>query len=74
MDEGDWQATVHEVANSWTQLSNFTFFLSFFGILGEQGGEERLESHTWLDGLLLCGGLTFQRERLRGSQQINPPL
>ena len=22
MDRGDWWATVHEVANSWTQLSN----------------------------------------------------
>ena len=27
MDRGDWQATVHGVANSWTQLSNFTFTL-----------------------------------------------
>ena len=27
MDRGAWQATVHGVAKSWTQLSNFTFFL-----------------------------------------------
>ena len=30
VDEGDWQATDHEVTKSWTQLSDFTFFLSFF--------------------------------------------
>ena len=80
VDEGDWQATDHKVTKSWTQLSDFTFsfflsfFLSFFGILVERGGEESLESHTWLDGLLLCGGPTFQREKVRGSQKINPPL
>ena len=28
MDEGAWQAIVHEVAKSQTRLSNFTFFLS----------------------------------------------
>ena len=30
MDRGAWQATVHGVIKSWTLLSNFTFFLSFF--------------------------------------------
>ena len=25
MEGGDWQATVHGVAKSWTQLSDFTF-------------------------------------------------
>ena len=30
MDGGAWRATVHEVANNQTQLSDFTFFLSFF--------------------------------------------
>ena len=29
MDRGAWQATVHGVAKSWTQLSDFTSFLSF---------------------------------------------
>ena len=28
MDGGAWQATVHRVAKSWTQLSDFTFTLS----------------------------------------------
>ena len=28
MDRGTWQATVHGVAQSWTQLSDFTFFLT----------------------------------------------
>ena len=28
MDGGAWWATAHGVAKSWTQLSNFTFFLS----------------------------------------------
>ena len=28
MDGGAWWATVHGVAKSWTQLSDFTFFLS----------------------------------------------
>ena len=34
MDRGTWKATVHGVAKSQTQLSNFTFFLSFnlFGL------------------------------------------
>jgi len=27
-DGGGWWATVHTVAKSWTQLSNYTFFLS----------------------------------------------
>ena len=27
--EGAWQATVHGVATSWTQLSDFTFFTFF---------------------------------------------
>ena len=30
MDRGAWQATFHGVASSWTRLSDFTFFLSFF--------------------------------------------
>ena len=29
MDGGAWQAIVHGVPKSWTQLSDFTFFLSF---------------------------------------------
>ena len=29
MDGGAWQATVHGVANSWTQLSDFTFTLVY---------------------------------------------
>ena len=28
MDRGAWQATVHGVTKTWTQLSDFTFFLS----------------------------------------------
>ena len=28
MDRGAWGATVHGVVESWTRLSNFTFFLS----------------------------------------------
>ena len=28
--DSEWWATVHKAAKSWTQLSNFTFFLSFF--------------------------------------------
>ena len=31
MDGGDWQATVHGVAKSRTQRSDFTFILSFPG-------------------------------------------
>ena len=29
MDGGAWQATVHGLAKSWTQLSDFIFFLSY---------------------------------------------
>ena len=31
MDSATWQATVHGVAKSWTQLSDFTFTLGFPG-------------------------------------------
>ena len=37
MDGGAWQATVHGVAKSWTRLSDFTFFLSFFTLYGLPG-------------------------------------
>ena len=37
MDGGAWQATVHGVANSWTRLSDFTFFLSIVS-LGKENG------------------------------------
>ena len=30
MDGGAWWAAVHGVTKSWTRLSDFTFFLSFF--------------------------------------------
>ena len=30
MDRGTWWARVHGVAKSWTRLSDFTFFLSFY--------------------------------------------
>ena len=33
MDGGAWQATVHGVAKSWTQLSDFTFFLLLFKVV-----------------------------------------
>ena len=33
MDGGDWWATVHGVAKSWTLLSNFTFTFSLVGFL-----------------------------------------
>ena len=32
MDGGAWWAAVHGVTKSWTRLSDFTFFLSFFPI------------------------------------------
>ena len=39
MDRGAWPATVHGVAKSWTQLSDFTFF--FFGnTKGKQNGKQ----------------------------------
>ena len=33
MDRGNWQTTVHGVMKSWTQLSNFTFFLETLVII-----------------------------------------
>ena len=33
MDGGAWQATVHRVAKSWTQLSDFTFSIFSFCIM-----------------------------------------
>jgi len=33
MEGGAWWATVHGAEKSWTQLSDFTFFLSFFPFL-----------------------------------------
>ena len=32
MDRGDWQAIVHGVANSQTQLSNFTSFHTYYSV------------------------------------------
>ena len=40
MDRGVWQATVHEVTNSWTQLSDFTHSLPYwFCFSGESQGQ-----------------------------------
>ena len=33
-EEGVWKAIVHGVAKSWTRLSNFTFFLSWYTFIG----------------------------------------
>ena len=35
MDGGAWWATVHGVAESWTRLSDFTFFHFLLGINGK---------------------------------------
>ena len=35
MDGGAWWATVHRVAESWTRLSDFTFFHFLLGINGK---------------------------------------
>ena len=32
MDRGTWQATVHVVAKSWTQLSDFTLIYNMYAI------------------------------------------
>ena len=37
MDRGAWWATVHGVAKSWTQLSNFTFAFHFHALEKEMG-------------------------------------
>ena len=37
MDRGPWWATVHGVAKSWTQLSDFTFTFHFYALEKENG-------------------------------------
>ena len=40
MDRGDWQAAVHEVAKSRTQLSDFTFSFHFHAL------EKEMATHS----------------------------
>ena len=40
MDGGAWWAAVHEVAESWTQLSNFTFTFHFHAL------EKQMATHS----------------------------
>ena len=40
MDGGAWWATVHEVAKSWTQLSDFTFTFHFHAL------EKEMATHS----------------------------
>ena len=40
MDGGAWWATVHEVARSWTQLSDFTFTFHFHAL------EKEIATHS----------------------------
>ena len=40
LDGGAWQATVHGVAKSWTQLSNFTFTFYFHAL------EKEMATHS----------------------------
>ena len=52
MDRGVWQATVHGVPKSWTELSNFTFTFTFFIHLKmlleslQKGGRSIIETLT----------------------------
>ena len=40
MDGGAWKAAVHEVANSWTQLSDFTLTFHFHAL------EKKMATHS----------------------------
>ena len=40
MDGGAWQASVHEVAKSWTRLSDFTFTFHFHALEKEMDNPE----------------------------------
>ena len=40
MDGGAWRAAVHEVAKSWTRLSDFTFTFHFHAL------EKEMETHS----------------------------
>ena len=40
MDGGAWKATVHEVAKSWTRLSDFTFTFHFHAL------EKEMATHS----------------------------
>ena len=40
MDGGAWQAAIHGVAKSWTQLSNFTFTFHFHAL------EKEMATHS----------------------------
>ena len=56
VDGGAWQATVHRVAKSWTQLSDFTFTFHFHAL------EKEMATHSsilaWrIPGMVEPGGL-----------------
>ena len=57
MDGGAWQAAVHGVAKSWTQLSDFTFTFHFHAL------EKEMATHSSvlalrIPGMAEPGGLT----------------
>ena len=57
MDRGDWQATVHGVAKSWTNLSEF-IFLTFLILI--------LSQRCWLDVNIGCSKKISRHFCLRG--------
>ena len=55
MDGGAWWAAVHGVAKSWTRLSDFTFFLSFFSFLvGGRRIEKKIKWNPSIVSVLFC--------------------
>ena len=80
MDGGAWWATVHGVAKSWTQLSDFTFFFFYSSFWRGKWQPTPVflpgESHGWrgLVGCRLwgCRELDTTKQLIHTHTQVNP--
>ena len=65
MDGGSWKAAVHEVAKSWTRLSDFTFTFHFCALEKEMATHSRVLAWR-IPGIGEPGGLpSMESHRVR---------
>ena len=65
MDGGAWQAAVHEVAKSWTRLSNFTFTFHFHAL------EKEMATHSGILAWRIPGRGSLVGCRLWGCTELD---
>ena len=64
MDGGAWQAAVHEVAKSWTRLSDFTFTFHFHAL------EKEMAAHSSVLARRIPGTEEPDRRPSMGSHRV----